>query len=139
MQTDRGLTLVEVLVAMVVFSVALLELGRMQIIASHVSSAAARLSRATALAQDKIEQLMAVAYDHALLADLTPVGQTTVYTDPNPPQGYTVRWSVDADTPRAEVKTVNVVVEWKNRGKGQNAQGSPKDFQLVFYKYREGL
>ena len=128
MKTTKGFTLVEVLVAMAVFSVALLELGRMQIVASQVSSAAGRLTRATALAQDKLEQLMALPYTDAMLSDLTPVGQTTTYTDPNPPQGYTVTWRVDADTPTTGVKTINLTVTWQNRGK------KPKSFNLAFYK-----
>ena len=127
MKTNKGFTLVEVLVAMAVFSVALLQLGSMQIAASQVSSAAGRLTRATALAQDKIEQLQALPYNDATLDDSTPVGQTTPHTEPNPPQGYTITWNVDADTPVAGVKTINLNIAWNNRGK-------PKTFNLAFYK-----
>lgn len=127
MKTNKGFTLVEVLVAMTVFSVALLELGRMQIVASHVSSAAGRLTRATALAQDRLEQLMALPSDDALLSDLTPVGQTTAYTDPNPPQGYTITWNVDANNPTVGMATINLTVAWQNRGK-------PKSFTSAVYK-----
>jgi prepilin-type N-terminal cleavage/methylation domain-containing protein len=129
MKTNKGFTLVEVLVAMAVFSAALLALGRMQIVASQVSAAAGRLTRATALTQDKVEQLLALPYTNALLDDQTPVGQKTTYTDPNPPKGYTITWDVDADTPVAGVKTINLKVAWNNRG-------NPKSFQLAFYKER---
>ena len=126
-KTNNGFTLVEVLVATVVFSIALLGLARMQIVAGQVSSAAGRLTRATALAQDKIEQLLALPYTDPALVDQTPVGQATTYTEPNPPQGYTIMWSVDADTPNAGIKTINLRVAWNNRGK-------PKSFNLAFYK-----
>ncbi|MBM3225575.1 MAG: hypothetical protein FJZ47_17500 [Candidatus Tectomicrobia bacterium] len=124
MQSKRGFKVVEVLA---VFSVALLELGRMQIAASQASSAAGRLSRATALAQGKIEELLALPYNSALLRDETHVGQTTSYVEPLPPLGYNVTWEVDTNTPVMGTKTVNLRVTWNNRGK-------PKSFQSAFYK-----
>src|SRR5436309_436775 len=124
MQTNKGFTLIEVLIAMTVFSVAILGLGRLQVVASQVNSAAGRLTRATALAQDKAEQLLALPYGDALLADLTPVGQSTPHSDPNPPQGYTIKWQVDADTPTTGIKIINLTVAWNNRGK-------PKSFTLA--------
>lgn len=122
--------MIEVLVAMAIFSGAILALGSMQLAASNANTAAGRLSRATALAQDKAEQLMALAYDHASLRDLTPAGESTSYTDANPPAGYTVIWTVDQDRPAAGTKTVNITVTWKNRERD-------KTFSLAFYKDTE--
>jgi len=70
---------------------------------------------------------MALPSNDALLSDTTPVGQTTAYTDPNPPQGYTITWNVDADTPRVGMATINLTVAWQNRGK-------PKSFTSAVYK-----
>lgn len=117
MRTEQGFTLIEIMVAMVVLSVALFELGRMQLTALRTTSNANRVSQASSIAQDRIEQLMALAYDHEDLDDTTPVGQfTTYYPDPGdpPPQGYTVRWEVDTDNPEPNVKLVNVKVTREN-------------------------
>ena len=118
--TDKGFTLIEVLVAMVVFSLALLGLGKMHLTAIQVNAAASRLTQATTLAQDKVERLLAMPYNDPLLADTTAPGSITSYPnaghpDPSPPpEGYTITWEVDTDVPSAGLKTINIFVAWKN-------------------------
>jgi len=104
--TEKGLTLMEVLVAVVVLSLGLLGLERVHIAAIQANTIASRLTQATTLAQDRAEQLMALPYNDAALA-------ATTYTEPNPPQGYTITWTVDA--PSAGIKTINIDVTWKNK------------------------
>jgi type IV pilus assembly protein PilV len=112
--TEKGFTLVEVLTAIVVFSLALLGLEKMHIAAIQVNAVASRLTQASTLAQDRVERLMAMPYNDPMLADTTATGIFTSYTDPNPPQGYTIRWEVDSDVPSANIKTINIFVTWKN-------------------------
>jgi type IV pilus assembly protein PilV len=112
--TDKGFTLSEVLVAIVVLSLGLLGLESMHIAAIQVNSIASRLTQGTTLAQDRAEQLLALPYDDPLLADTTGQGIMTSYTDTNPPQGYTIRWEVDTNVPSVGVKTINIFVTWKN-------------------------
>jgi type IV pilus modification protein PilV len=112
--TEKGFTLIEVLVAMAVFSVALLGLEKMHLTAIQVNSVASRLTQATTLAQDRVERLLAMPYNDPLLVDNTATGSFTSYTDPNPPQGYTIEWKVDTDVPSVGIKTINIFVTWKN-------------------------
>jgi len=113
--TEKGLSLIEVLVAMVVLSLGLLGLERVHIAAIRANTIASRLTQATTLAQDRAEQLMALPYNDAALADTTAPGTFTTYTEPNPPQGYTITWKVDTDVPSAGIKTINIDVTWKNK------------------------
>jgi len=128
MQNEKGLTLPEVLVAMVVLSLGLLALAKMQITATQVNAASGRLTQGTAIAQDKVEQLMALPYDDAKLDDQTPVGEVTTYTETRPAQGYTITWRVDQDT-ATSVKTINLQVTWSDLGR-------QKTFSLAFFKER---
>ena len=118
--TEKGFTLSEALVAIVVFSLGLLGLERMHIAAIQVNTIASRLTQATTLAQDRAEQLMALPYDDAMLADTTGPGIFTSDTDPNPPQGYTISWKVDTDIPSTGIKTINIYVTWKNKASQQD-------------------
>jgi type IV pilus modification protein PilV len=126
MQNEKGLTLPEVLVAMVVLSLGLLALAKMQITAIQVNAASGRLTQGTAVAQDKVEQLMALPYADAQLDDQTPVGEFTTYTETRP--DYTITWQVDQDTATG-VKIINLQVTWSNLGR-------QKTFSLAFFKER---
>jgi len=121
MQDEKGLTLLEVLVAMVVLSLGLLALTKMQITAIQVNAASGRLTQGTAFAQDKLEQLMALPYTDPQLDDQTP------HTETRPAQGYTITWTVAQDALAVGVKTINLTVTWRNRGQ-------PKTFSLAFFK-----
>ena len=114
LRNEKAFTLIEVLVAMMVLSVGLLELGRMQIVAIQVNAAANRLTQGTNIAQDRIEQLMALPFDHANLVDTSPADAAlwTEYTDPNPPEGFMVVWRVNDQNTAPPTKTVNVFTTW---------------------------
>jgi hypothetical protein len=86
------------------------------------------LTRATTLAQDRAELLLALSYNDPTLADTTAPGSFTSYADPQPPQGYTIRWEVDTDAPSAGIKTINIYVTWKNKA------SLPKSFNLSVQK-----
>ena|SRR2546430_9445311 len=118
MHDEKGLTLPEVLVAMVVLSLGLLALAKMQITAIQVNAASSRLTQATAIAQDKVEQLMALPYADAQL-------DVTTHTETGP-AGYPITWTVDQDAATG-VKTINLTLTWRNRGQ-------PKTFLLAFFK-----
>jgi type IV pilus assembly protein PilV len=110
MQMDiKGFTLIEVLIVLAIFSIGILAVAAMQMTSTKGNASARRITEATALAENQIENLMQVSYDHA---DLNPAN--------NPhggPQGpYTINWNatevdLDADGTN-DSKTVDVTVNW---------------------------
>ena len=114
MQMDiKGFTLIEVLIVMAIFSIGILAVAAMQMTSTKGNASARRMTEATALAENQIENLMQLPYDHA---DLNPAN--------NPhggPQGpYTVNWNateIDLDTDGTnDSKTVDVTVNWSYGG-----------------------
>ena len=69
-KSERGFTLVEIMVAVVVLSIGLLASASMQLSAVHVNSSANGMTAATNLAQSRLEELMALQY-------------TLAFTDPD--------------------------------------------------------
>ena len=110
-RSQRGFTIIEVLVAMAILSFGLLAVAGMQVVAIRVNVAAQRLDQATTLAQDKIEELMALPFTHASLNDTTPVGTEQPYPDANTPPGYTLTWYVDTSADGNSI-AVRVLVWW---------------------------
>jgi type IV pilus assembly protein PilV len=110
MQMDvKGFTLIEVLIVLAIFSIGILAVAAMQMTSTKGNASARRMTEATALAENQIENLMQLSYDHA---DLNPANNPHEST-----QGpYTVNWNateidLDADGTN-DSKTVDVTVNW---------------------------
>jgi type IV pilus assembly protein PilV len=130
MKNQGGFTLIEVLIAMAILSFGLLSVAGMQSVAIHVNSSANKLTRATTLAQDKIEELLALPFTHVNLRDQNP-DDCEMHNEANPPEGYTLSWCVQGlDTNgdgTVDTKDVDVTATWHQGGEG-------KPFTLSFVR-----
>jgi type IV pilus assembly protein PilV len=111
---EKGLSLIEVLMTIVILSVGLLGVANMQVVAIKVNDNSNQLTQATTIAQDKVEELMALPFDDVALADATPPGEFTPHTEAEPPPGYAVAWQVDINADGT--KTINVNTTWVSSG-----------------------
>ena len=117
---EKGFSLLEVLISIVVLSIGLLGVANMQVVAIRINDNANQMTQATTITQDKVEELMALPFNAAALADATPPGEFTTSNEAKP-TGYTVQWQVDDNADGT--KTVNVNTTWVNTGE-------PKSFSL---------
>ena len=117
-QKDQGFTLIEVLIAISIFSIGLLAVATMQITSIKVNSTAGQITDRITLAQDKLEELMALPYSSPWLEDL---GDPPSGTDTNgnihqeTTDGYTISWTVTDDALVSNTKLITVTVT--GRGK----------------------
>ena len=138
---QKGFSLIEILIAMAIFAFGILAVAAMQIKAIQGNSFAGGMTEATNVAQNKMEELIALPYNDAHLTDesgdldtgldkptnnevlaagnvlipATPsVGApdyTQIINDGN--RNYYVYWNV---SPGANSKTISVIVAWNERG-----------------------
>ena len=112
---QAGFTLIEVMIALSIFAIGILAVSAMQITAINQNSGSRMQTEATAVAEQLMERLMALPYDHDLLsADASA----------NPHQqevgSYTVTWTVLTPDPGdpvykdLPVKIINLTVNGGN-------------------------
>lgn len=153
-RSEQGFSLVEVMIAMTVFSLSLAALGAMQLVAITFNASAQEMTQLAARAQETMEKLMVLPYNDAYLRDETSVESKTTYiayvdlagNTSNPPTActssmceatppsvyrYKVQWQVDVDFPSANIKTVDVTVTGR-RGTRE------RTYALSFAKSRIG-
>ncbi len=91
--SPMGFTLLEVLMAMFLLTIGLLAVAKMQITAIQGNATAMRSTEKMAVAQNKIDELMAMGYT---AAELDP--DNGPYSEPDVPQGVqSIEWDVEAD------------------------------------------
>lgn len=102
---QEGFTLVEVLIAMFLLVTALLGTAAVTATVINGNAFSSRMTQATTLAQEKVEEIMAMPY--ASIGSQS--GQDTPMTS------YSRSWSVASNSPAAHMATieVNVTFPWK--------------------------
>nr|WP_319392831.1 prepilin-type N-terminal cleavage/methylation domain-containing protein [uncultured Desulfobacter sp.] len=133
---DGGFTLIEVLIALMVFSFGILSIGMMQLGAIGGNNFANQLTEATVFGSDQIEQMLSWDYDDDRL-DST---NNNAYTLPDGTTNYTADghqadsdnvchayWQITDNTPVTDSKTIDITVFW-------NRKGDLKSFSLSVVK-----
>jgi len=106
MENNKGFTLIEVLVAMVILSVGLL--GTAALITGIIrgNKVSNRITTATTLAQDKMEEIKRSGYSNAVSEAKSSL--------PSPYDQYERQVTVVDNSPAANMKTVTVTVYWES-------------------------
>src|SRR5262245_54622124 len=110
---ERGFTLVETLIALVIMTVALVGLAQLMVVSAQMHQVGRTSAEASRLAQDKFEELMKLNF--ALAPGIQISGNNTLdanvanYFDVPANSGYTRRWRVQAGPGGiASLRTVTV-------------------------------
>lgn len=103
--SNRGFTLVEMMIALVLFGVGMMALAQVLPRGLSVRDKARRMSVATSMAQEEVERLRNLPFNDADLAGGT-------HADPNNPVdgAYGRQWVVQDNTPVQDMKRVTVTV-----------------------------
>ncbi len=121
---DTGFTLMEVLIALMVFSIGVLGVALMQIAAIRGNSWANDLSEATVFGSNQIEQILSWDYDDSRLDSTNnnsytlPDGTTAVVdgSQMDSTSSYHACWQVTDNTPVTGSKTIDLTVYWNQKG-----------------------
>ena len=109
-RNQKGFTLLEFLIAVMILSVAMLGMATLTGAMISYNKEAFDNTRAVALAQGKMEQLKNIPY-----------GSLTGSND-TPQSPYTRTWTVDDDTPGTDMKTLTVTVTWDWKGDSKEVE-----------------
>jgi prepilin-type N-terminal cleavage/methylation domain-containing protein len=104
----QGFTLIEILLALAIFSIGILAIAGLQIRAINLNSSSRMQSEATTVAVDVMERLMSLPYDHPDLDEGNGIQQNQV-------GAYTASWQITDDSPIVGCKTIGVWVTAENR------------------------
>ena len=110
-KNSGGFTLIEVLLAIAIFSIGILAVGSMQISAVNNNASARMRTEATLHASEKMETLMLVPYNDPDLSD-------TTHTDASDDNIYCMEWDVQEDYPLHSTKTITLSVRWTDNEAG---------------------
>lgn len=119
-----GFTLIEVLITLVIFAVGILGLALMQLSAIRGNSVANRLTEASNIATDQIEQMFNWDYNDNRLEGSTNATYNLINGANQIADGhrldargnYDIIWNIQENTPAAGSKTVDITVIWFDRG-----------------------
>jgi len=107
--TERGFTLIEVLIAMVILTIAMVSMAELMAITLRMQMMGRNETSAIRLAQSKIDELVAVTFTNATVAvggSLTT--DVANYFDVLNADGFKRRWQIAAIAGETRVRTLTV-------------------------------
>ncbi len=108
MLTNRGFTLLEVLIALALFAIAALALAKIQVVNIQGSGFNRDAITATTLAQKKMEELKSLTYGSIATNVVGVQEQVAGIT-------YTTTWTVnESGSSPSRIKRISVTVSWEN-------------------------
>jgi type IV pilus assembly protein PilV len=119
---EKGFSLIEILIAITVFAIGILAVNMMQVTAIKGNSFANDLTKASTLAQDRMEKLIGLSYTDTLNNDTngngkTGLDDTNATADHNDVDGmYNIFWNIAENCPIDNTKKIRVIVTWKDKG-----------------------
>jgi prepilin-type N-terminal cleavage/methylation domain-containing protein len=126
LSSEKGYSLIEVLIAFAIFSIGFLAVAAMQVSASKGNRLACENSEAAAIAANIMENLMILPFDHS---DLDPAGNPHQNSQGN----YDIQWTItsaDTDADGVEdAKTVELQIAWN-----KVVSGDGRSINLAFVK-----
>jgi type IV pilus assembly protein PilV len=123
---QSGYTLIEVLVALTIFSIGLLGIASMQIHSLTGTGAASEGSNEMAWAADRMEKFLALKYTDSELNETAGFVQPDT-SDPIYNSAYRIAWKIRDDVNINDTKTIDVIV-WKS------SESMGGGYQLTFVK-----
>jgi type IV pilus assembly protein PilV len=129
LKTQQGFSLIEVLIALAIFSIGIIAVSSLQVSASMQSRNSSEITQASAIAFNQMEELMLRPFSHN---DLSPALNPHILASGK----YRIQWNaidsdLNADTIN-ESKTVELTVSWnKLTSSGPNE----RQVRLFFIKH----
>lgn len=102
---SAGFTLLEILIALIIFSIGILALTSLTVTATRSGSYGGRMTEAVTFAQDKLEELKADSWNNIVSGADQETGPTGIY--------YTRNWKVLEKEAR-NLKTVSITIKWND-------------------------
>jgi type IV pilus assembly protein PilV len=119
LQKDRGFTLIEILVALVILSVGLLALISISLTVMKSNAFADKMTMATTLAQDRLEEIQSTAYEEVNSVNFPSEDYGAI-------SGFSAfrrEVTIANDFPLINMKTITVTVLWRDgAGNSHNIQ-----------------
>lgn len=110
MISNKGFTLIEILIALVILSVGLLAITSISLTVMKGNSFADKMTMATTLAQDRLEEIKNTAYDSVASANFP----TQDYGSISGFNAFRREVSITSSSPAINMKTITVTVLWRD-------------------------
>lgn len=137
MHSEKGFTIIEVMIALAIFSIGIMAAWALQTGSTRANTKARHLTSAATWASDRLERLIQLSYTHADLtagvhapapdADGIDNNHNGLIDEPGESGPLQLTWRVTDDSPIARTKTVRVDVVWRDPLR-------QKSLSLVSYK-----